>query len=87
MPSRRTPEGLLHVRVQPKARASVIVGWQAGALRVRVTAAPEDGRANRAVIELLADALSVPPSSIALVRGATSRDKWFRLPAGAALPA
>lgn len=87
MPSRRTPEGLLHVRVQPKARASVIVGWQAGALRVRVTAAPEDGRANRAVIELLAEALCVSPSSIALVRGATSRDKWFRLPAGAALPA
>lgn len=75
------------MRVQPKARASVIVGWQAGALGVRVTAAPEDGHANRAVIELLADALSVPPSSIALVRGATSRDKWFRLPAGAALPA
>jgi len=54
MPSRPTREGLLHVRVQPKARASAIVGWQAGTLRVRVTAAPEDGRANRAVIELLA---------------------------------
>jgi len=86
MPSRPTREGLLHVRVQPKARASAIVGWQAGALRVRVTAAPEDGRANRAVIELLAERLSIPPSSIALVRGAASRDKWFRLPASAALP-
>jgi len=87
MPSRPTREALLHVRVQPKARESAIVGWQGGALRVRVTAAPEDGRANRAVIALLAEALSVPPSSIALVRGATSRDKWFRLPEGAALPA
>ena len=75
------------MRVQPKARESAIIGWQAGALRVRVTAAPEDGRANRAVIALLAEALSVPPSSIALVRGATSRDKWFRLPKSAALPA
>jgi len=86
MPSRPTREGLRHVRVQPKARASAIVGWQAGTLRVRVTAAPEDGRANRAVIELLAESLSIPPSSIALVRGAASRDKWFRLPAGAVLP-
>jgi len=52
-----------------------------------VTAAPEGGKANRAVIALLADALSVPPSSISLVRGAASRDKWFNLPAGTDLPA
>ena len=86
MPTRPRPEGLLHVRVQPKARESAIVGWHGDALRVRVTAAPEDGRANRAVIELLARALDVQPSSITLVRGASSRDKWLSLPAGAKLP-
>lgn len=86
--SPRPPEALLlHVRVQPKARANAVLGWRGGALRVSVTAAPEAGKANRAVIELLAAALAVPPGSIALVRGATSRDKWFRLPAGATLPA
>lgn len=86
--NRPAPEaGLLHVRVQPKARKNAVVGWRGEALRVTVTAAPEDGKANRAVMDLLADALAVPVSSISLVRGATSRDKWFRLPAGTALPA
>lgn len=85
---RPAPEtALLRVRVQPKARANAVLGWRGEALRVTVTAAPEDGKANRAVIELLAATLSVPPSSISLVRGATSRDKWFRLPAGTTLPA
>jgi len=63
------------------------MGWRGEALRVSVTAAPEEGKANRAVIGLLATTLGLPASSISLVRGATSRDKWFRLPAGTALPA
>jgi uncharacterized protein (TIGR00251 family) len=78
---------LLHVRVQPKARANTVKGWRGEALGVSVTAAPEGGKANRAVIALLAGALAVPASSITLVRGAASRDKWFRLPAGTRLPA
>jgi uncharacterized protein YggU (UPF0235/DUF167 family) len=55
------------------------VGWQDGVLRVRVTAAPDGGEANRAVAVLLADALRVPRSRIALVRGAAARDKLFRV--------
>jgi len=55
------------------------LGWQGRALRVRVTAAPEAGEANRAVIELLADAFDVPLSSVELVRGGASRDKLFRV--------
>lgn len=86
--SPRNPEAvLLHVRVQPKARANVVKGWHGAALRVSVTAAPEDGKANRAVIELLAETFDVAPSSINLVRGAASRDKWFRLPQGVKIPA
>jgi uncharacterized protein YggU (UPF0235/DUF167 family) len=66
--SPRNPEAvLLHVRVQPKARANAVKGWHGAALRVSVTAAPEDGKANR-------------------VRGAASRDKWFRLPQGVKIP-
>ena len=84
----RSPEAaLLHVRVQPKARANAVRGWSGATLRVSVTAAPEDGRATRAVIDLLAGTLGVAPSSISLVRGAASRDKWFRLPQGVTLPA
>jgi uncharacterized protein (TIGR00251 family) len=86
--SPKTPEPLLlRVRVQPRARTNAVKGWRGEALSVSVTAAPEGGKANRAVIALLADALSVPPSSISLVRGAASRDKWFNLPAGTDLPA
>jgi len=70
---------LLEVRVQPRARRNEVVGQVGGVLRVRVTAAPEGGEANRAVIGLLADALGVAPSRIELVRGATSRDKLFRI--------
>ena len=85
--SPRNPEAvLLHVRVQPKARANAVKGWHGAALRVSVTAAPEDGKANRAVIKLLAETFDVAPSSINLVRGATSRDKWFRLPQGVKIP-
>jgi len=83
--TRRASEPLLHVRVQPKARANAVVGWRGETLRVSVTAAPENGKANRAVITLLADSLGVAASSISLVRGDSSRDKWFRLPAGTTL--
>jgi hypothetical protein len=85
--SPRNPEAvLLHVRVQPKARANAVKGWHGAALRVSVTAAPEDGKANRAVIDLLAETFDVAPSSINLVRGAASRDKWFRLRQGVKIP-
>ncbi len=74
------PEGaLLPVRVQPRARRNEVVGWQGAALRVRVTAPPTDGRANQAVVELLAAVLGLPRASIALVSGAASRDKLLRV--------
>jgi uncharacterized protein len=70
---------LLRVRVQPRASRDEIAGWQGEVLRIRVTAAPADGLANRAVAALLAAAVGVPPSSILLVSGARSRDKLFRV--------
>jgi uncharacterized protein len=70
---------LLAVRVQPRAARNELRGWRDGALAVRVTAAPADGDANRAVAKLLAEALNVPVSSVELVRGAASRDKLFRV--------
>ena len=82
MPTRATTASappLLHVRVQPRARSNEVVGWQGDALRVRVTAPPADGEANRAVTDLLAGALGVAASRIVLVRGAASRDKPFRI--------
>jgi hypothetical protein len=67
------------VRVQPRASRTGLAGWQGETLRVRVTAAPTDGQANRAVAEVLAEACHVPLSAVELVRGAASRDKVFRV--------
>jgi uncharacterized protein (TIGR00251 family) len=77
-PSRPNPE-LLHVRVTPRASKNEVVGWESGALRVRVTAPPVDGLANRAVLTLLAKAFGVPQSSVILVGGEHGRDKLVRL--------
>jgi uncharacterized protein (TIGR00251 family) len=80
MKRKAKPEGLLlPVRVQPRARRNEVVGWQGPALRVRVTAPPTDGRANQAVVDLLAEALGLPRASIGLVSGAASRDKLVRV--------
>lgn len=73
---------MLEVRVQARARRNEVVEKADGVLRVRVTAAPEGGAANRAVLALLAEALGVARSRIVLVRGAASRDKLFRIDRG-----
>jgi hypothetical protein len=70
---------LLVVRVTPRAARDEIAGWQGDELRVRLRAPPVDGRANEALLRLLATRLSVPPSSIELVSGATARVKRLRV--------
>jgi len=67
------------VRVQPKASANKILGEHAGALKVSVTAAPEKGKANAAVIALLSKELRVPKSWIEITRGETTRIKTLRI--------
>jgi uncharacterized protein (TIGR00251 family) len=72
------PEGcVLPVRAQPGARRVGIIGEQAGALKVAVSAAPEQGKANKALVEVLARTLHVKKSQVELLSGATSRDKKF----------
>ncbi len=68
----------IKVRVTPKASRND-VRLAAGILKISVTTVPEDGKATRAVIKLLARALGVAPSRLTLLRGATSRDKVFWL--------
>ncbi len=66
----------LSVKVTPRARKNEIVGVMAdGTLKIRVTAPPVGGKANDAVIELLADVLKVPKSKIEIVAGETSTQK------------
>jgi uncharacterized protein (TIGR00251 family) len=68
---------ILPVRAQPGARKTGVLGEQAGALKVAVTAPPEDGRANKALLETLRELLGVKRSQIELLSGATSREKRF----------
>ena len=72
------PGARLTLRVRPGARRNEIA-LEGDLIRVQVTAAPEDGKANAAVVKLLAKALGVAKSRLVLERGATSRDKIFRL--------
>lgn len=66
------------VRVTPKASRNKVV-CKDGIVRVYVTVVPEGGKANAAVVKLLAKALGVPKSRLILMRGATARDKLFRV--------
>lgn len=70
---------LVAVHVQPGARRAGVVGLHGDALKVRVDAPPVDGRANKAVVELLAATLGVPAGAIEVVAGATSRRKRLRI--------
>lgn len=65
------------VRVHPKARRNH-VEWSENGLKIWVTAPPDSGQANSAVVEILAKRLRCPKSSVEIVRGHTSRDKVVR---------
>ncbi len=70
------PEGIiLSVKAQPGARKDEIVGQWADSLKIRVTAPPEKGKANEAIIKLLAEVLGLKKSAFKIVSGETSRDK------------
>jgi Uncharacterized conserved protein len=71
-------EGRLAVRVTPGARMEALE-IDGDMLSAKVRARPEDGKANEAVRRLIASALGVAPSRIELLRGATSREKQFRI--------
>lgn len=66
------------VRATPRARVEGCV-LEEGVWRIAVNAPPEEGRANAAVAEALAHALGVAKGRLVLVKGASSRDKRFRL--------
>ena len=75
----KTVTSRLRVRVQPNATRSGIAGWYGGALRVRTTAPPVAGKANRAVAEVLAHALDIPRTNVSVSRGHGSRDKVMEI--------
>lgn len=79
-PLSKTPDGVrLDLRLTPRAGRNAIEGVRDGRLQVKVTAPPEDGKANAAVIKLLSKAWKIPQSSFEIVAGHTSRDKSLLL--------
>jgi uncharacterized protein (TIGR00251 family) len=68
-------EALLAVKVVPGGSRDAVVGMTGDRLRVKVAAPPEGGRANRAVLDLLAARLGVPRADLRIVRGETSARK------------
>ena len=74
----------LHVRLTPKGGRDTVEGWTAAAdgqrcLKARVRAVPEDGKANAALVALLAETLAVAKSQITIVAGASSRRKTVEI--------
>jgi len=77
----------VRIKVTPRASINAVVGWLDEAheeLSLKVTAAAEGGKANAAVIELLAHELDIPKSSVTIQRGHTSRHKLVAIDVDAA---
>jgi uncharacterized protein YggU (UPF0235/DUF167 family) len=72
------PGAEIAVRVTPNAGREQVT-LDGSRFLIRVTVTPEDGKANKAVQKLLAKALGVAPTRLSLLRGASARDKVFRL--------
>jgi uncharacterized protein (TIGR00251 family) len=79
-------ELVLSLRVQPRASRNEVLDVRDGRLLIRTTAAPADGKANKAVLRLLAAFLDIAPSRIRLVRGQTQRNKVVRISGPVELP-
>jgi uncharacterized protein (TIGR00251 family) len=76
LPIQDHPSGLsFRIRVQPKSSRNEIVSAQGDALKLKVTAPPVEGAANKACIEMLAKALGVPKSCLKINSGQASRTK------------
>ena len=69
----------LRVRATPRARSTDLRRHADGSLAARVTASRTDGRANRALIDLLAEILKLPQRAISIERGRRARDKRIAL--------
>jgi uncharacterized protein (TIGR00251 family) len=75
-----TANGLtFSVYVQPRSSKAVIVGCHDNALKIKLTAPPVGGAANKQCIQILAKALDLPKSAIAITGGQTSRLKQIRI--------
>ncbi|KAF0245331.1 MAG: hypothetical protein FD180_1736 [Planctomycetota bacterium] len=71
---------IIRLRVKARSGQNAVGGAHGGALKVSVNAAPEKGKANRAVLAVLAKSLGVPPSALRMLTGETAQDKQVWAP-------
>lgn len=69
----------IHVYLQPRASSDQIVGIHADCLKIRLTAPPLEGRANKQLTEFLAKLFRVPLKQINIIKGEQSRKKWVKI--------
>lgn len=75
-----TPKGLfIRVRLQPRSSRCAVEGVQENSLKIKLTAPPVEGEANRALIEFLSDILGVRKSALSIDSGTKSREKRVRV--------
>jgi len=74
-----SPDQLLEVRVQPRARRDQVRGEREGVIAIALQAPPVEGEANAALLRFVAQQLNLPRSRVSLVRGLSSRSKWIRV--------
>jgi uncharacterized protein (TIGR00251 family) len=88
MPAVRRDGGdlVLELRVQPRAAQDAIAGLHGERLRIRLAAPPVDGRANAALVELLAEAFGVPRAQVSIEHGLAGRDKRVRVRGATRVP-
>ncbi len=77
--TRETPVCHLQVLLSPRARATALVGFQDGALKIRVAAPPAEGAANQALVKFLAGLLDLAPARFSLTAGRRDRRKLVRI--------
>ena len=74
---------LIAVHAQPGAKKSAVAGVHGDALKIRIAAAPVEGKANEELLRFIAAALGLPKAAVQLERGDSSRRKTVRMPAAA----
>lgn len=84
---RETADLILDVHVQPRAAKDEVAGFHGGRLKIRITAPPVDGKANRHLTGFLAEVFGVPKRDVILLAGESGRDKRFRIVSPKTLPA